>query len=622
MRKLIILFLLIAGNLFAQLEQGKQLGWQWGIKKSALYQYALDFDGSTEYLSCTPALRLTGEYSLYDNFSDGNYNGWTVSSGAYSVVDSVPLSGGTKSLKCTTAGIISIPCNQAYGSWEFDLVFATGSTFIVGIINSKNSFTADDGYRLGLISGVSFSRRATGVSTAIFSTNTNYVLPNTKYRIKITRNTNGSFTTYIKGGTFGSDYVLVSVTGGGGTNPATDNNYTSSNYFVLDLDANDMIANIVCQQGEGSLDLNSYERIYHSDNRNMTKTGGFAYTGSGNHSIDTTSTEKRTGTYSGKVISTGAGDSTTNYISLPAVNFDTLKTDANNVYEKYTLELWVKSKGSSGLPRVIVKVGNQVKTSDTISNIAFEKVVFNFQSNSLVSNQPILIYLNRTDTVFVDDVTLSKAYDLSVSWWVKTSTNAGAFWSYSQYGSVAEDGYCAYINNNQSRLLVTDGTIMPDVDGLNSINTSSSINGGGWNLVNNAIIRVKDSLYSQLNSSAQTKLLGRLGRQTTTSNIGFYIGTLRDLTAKLNGQIGHLRLTKFTDISQSNYSTTAISNIYNRGKLVQNEWTGGSPIEVAFYDWKGSTTNEILSDKSSMGNNLTGTNIDINDRIKVKGKFK
>ena len=116
--------------------------------------------------------------------------------------------------------------------------------------------------------------------------------------------------------------------------------------------------------------------------------------------------------------------------------------------------------------------------------------------------------------------------------------------------------------------------------------------------------------------------MGRLGRQTTTSNIGFYIGTLRGLTEKLNGQIGHLRLTKFTDISQSNYSTTAISNIYNRGKLVQNEWTGGSPIEVAFYDWKGATTNEILSDKSSMGNNLTGTNIDINDRIKVKGKFK
>ena len=111
MRKLIILFLLIASNVFSQLEQGKQLGWQWGIKKSALYQYALDFDGSTEYISCTPALRLTGEYSLYDNFSDGNYNGWTVSSGAYSVVDSVPLSGGTKSLKCTTAGIISIPCN-------------------------------------------------------------------------------------------------------------------------------------------------------------------------------------------------------------------------------------------------------------------------------------------------------------------------------------------------------------------------------------------------------------------------------------------------------------------------------------------------------------------------------
>ena len=69
-------------------------------------------------------------------------------------------------------------------------------------------------------------------------------------------------------------------------------------------------------------------------------------------------------------------------------------------------------------------------------------------------------------------------------------------------------------------------------------------------------------------------------------------------------------------------NSTALTTAYNRGKLIKSEWTGGTPVEVAFYDWKGSTTNEILSDKSGTGNNLTGTNMDINDRVKVKGKFK
>ena len=46
-----------------------------------------------------------------------------------------------------------------------------------------------------------------------------------------------------------------------------------------------MIANIVCQQGEGSLDLNSYERIYHSNNRAFEDTTGWRWTNNGTHSI-------------------------------------------------------------------------------------------------------------------------------------------------------------------------------------------------------------------------------------------------------------------------------------------------------------------------------------------------
>lgn len=730
---------------------GKQkIGNKVGIQSSGAYQWALDFDGSTEYLSCTPALRLTGEYSLYDNFSDGNYDGWTVSSGAYSVVDSTPLSGGTKALKCTTAGIISIPCNQAYGQWEFDWYKGGDANesryFIVQNIANDN-ITTTQGYRIQAFSDERIYISKHSPSGQLAYTNTSYISNNTWYRFKITRNTNGQFYLYIKGGSFGSDYVLVSVTGGSGTNPATDNTYTSSNYFVLDLDANDMISNIVCQQGEGSLDLNSYERIYHSNNRAFEDTTGFRWATNGTHSIvrntdattgsnlipdsastfgigsggvtwwgigngtivwgssdsslkvsassqasyinktlltagytykftykvksssytgkiiayggtgtdlkyspDVTSSwqtvtgffktdnntfylqagssytgdiffdsiivqklEGRTG-YSGKLISTDVGDSTTNYISLPAVNFDTLKTDANGIYEKYTLEFWVKSKA---LSRVIVKVGNQVKTSDTISNIAFEKVVFNFQSNALVSNQPILLYVNQADTVYLDDVSLTKGYDVLINTFAKHTANANQDYLFARGGnSSTTNGYNLYINTSNNFLTAISGGTTQTLE-----TNTTSIGLTNYYLQSSFYDRIGNQINYVNGVTSTGTSLTNMGKIINTAT--FYIGTLSGTgTDDWAGSIGHFRIIKFTDIAQSNVSAINLVSAYNLGKLKTGTWIGGSPIEVAFYDWKGSTTNEILSDKSGTGNNLTGTNMDINDRVKVKSKFK
>ena len=50
---------------------------------------------------------------------------------------------------------------------------------------------------------------------------------------------------YIKGGTFGwDDWTTVSTAGGSGTNPVTDNTYTTSNYLVADIDDTDTISNL------------------------------------------------------------------------------------------------------------------------------------------------------------------------------------------------------------------------------------------------------------------------------------------------------------------------------------------------------------------------------------------
>jgi len=269
-KKVFLLFFAIAQLLWAQTPQYLFDSPQ---KGSATQQ-----NGSNQYEYVVPSLRLTGTYPLREDFSDGNYSGWTVSSGSYAVNNSVanPLSTNQYSLVCNTAGIISIPCNQAYGRWEFDVYKgADANAFILYFMDSKRGVVADGGtgYLLYLwtTEQLYFDKMGSLTTTTLTLTQSSYISNTTWYHVTIERNTNGQFYVWIQGGAF-TQKTLVSVTGGSGTNPITDNTYTSSNYFVLDLDAGDRISNISCEYGEGSLDLNSYEMIKKSFARDMELT--------------------------------------------------------------------------------------------------------------------------------------------------------------------------------------------------------------------------------------------------------------------------------------------------------------------------------------------------------------
>ena len=91
--------------------------------------------------------------------------------------------------------------------------------------------------------------QVTKSSNAMIATNISYTLINTWYRIKITRTQSGVITFYIKGGTYGNNWVLVSTTNGAGTNPITDNTYLASNFLVVDIDAGDRFANLIMKPG-------------------------------------------------------------------------------------------------------------------------------------------------------------------------------------------------------------------------------------------------------------------------------------------------------------------------------------------------------------------------------------
>lgn len=187
-----------------------------------------------------------------DNFyfaTDADFVG-AVSSISITEIQPLPdLKQGTKYLQFTTAGTVSIPSKTAYGTWEFDW-------FKVGEGNEiKFNFISDgqNGYStyekcyciyIGSTETVRLHTANGSTPQALFYTAENYIKNNTWYRIKVIRSITGIFTVYIKGGSFGDNYVLVSTTGGSGTNPMTNNTYTTSNYFVLNLGAGDRVANI------------------------------------------------------------------------------------------------------------------------------------------------------------------------------------------------------------------------------------------------------------------------------------------------------------------------------------------------------------------------------------------
>ena len=149
---------------------------------------------------------------------------------------------GQKYFSCTGAGTIYYPTKWSYGTIEFSTykgldINSTDIHFI-----ASNNTTTNSGYILRNTAIERLNLKRT-TSNDLFYTDINYMMFQIWYRVRITRSSTGVFTIYIKGGNFTS-WTLVSTTNGSGTNPITDNNYTISNYFIIDGKSGDLISNI------------------------------------------------------------------------------------------------------------------------------------------------------------------------------------------------------------------------------------------------------------------------------------------------------------------------------------------------------------------------------------------
>ena len=128
--------------------------------------------------------------------------------------------------------------DNAYGTWELDFVKgedATDTPYFGMVCNTKAGYgTAGlNGYMLGngLAENLQLYRITNGaVAVVPISTVAATLVVGTAYRCRIIRRVGGQFTLYIKGGAY-PDWTLCNCSGTGTTNPATDNTYTSGQFF-------------------------------------------------------------------------------------------------------------------------------------------------------------------------------------------------------------------------------------------------------------------------------------------------------------------------------------------------------------------------------------------------------
>ncbi len=375
---------------------------------------------------------------------------------------------------------------------------------------------------------------------------------------------------------------------------------------AVDLDGT---AEYMSKNSPVNLDLNGAERITNAADRDFSTLVNWAVLGDASNKIGRSSVDKHAGTYSMVDTTSGAG-STTNCVNLPYANFTALGTDANSIYEKYTLELWARATNAGC--KITISIGGKSVQSGNLSTTtgAFTKVVFNFQATANEINQPIKLYLNQADVIYLDDVSLTKAWDMLVNVWINHADQNLTVNERILYG-LSSSGYFR-IMGTASQQYPQIGLKDNDGIGADLLFSDLDVNTGAYNLLTAKInSTATNGILFYKNGVVSTAYYTRTAGKTNLSSL--LIGSQAAINTYFSGQIGEVQIIKFTDIAQSNVNTSTLLQAY-RGGL--STWSGGSPQIVAWYDFRGNSDSQMLRDKSGNGNNLTGTNVTTADQVR------
>ena len=172
---------------------------------------------------------------------------WTYKVMEHSVAVAWIANAWDKFLQCTWAWTMAIPSSDAYWTWEWEVykgadANATRTRFVSDLITWWSPWR----YSLNIEQSEEI---VFGVDASVESQTANsFVSINTWYGFKVTRTPAWVFTTYIKWWSFGVEYVLIDVSWGSWTNPATSTSNTTSNYYVIDYDVWDRYSDLIIKK--------------------------------------------------------------------------------------------------------------------------------------------------------------------------------------------------------------------------------------------------------------------------------------------------------------------------------------------------------------------------------------
>jgi len=359
------------------------------------------------------------------------------------------------------------------------------------------------------------------------------------------------------------------------------------------------------------LDLNGVSMLDNATDGTMeaetttwTQPGG--ETPTGNHVVLGTSTEQyKYGSKSLKTQSTGAGDNSANYFGLPADSWGTVV--AGN---KYTVEFWIRANTAGTTVTCYIGTG-QYKTSAALVAETWTKFTFNFLATSNEVGKAVRLYYNQADIAYIDGFEIAQKYDLVICATVKPTNPMVNDYPYILTTGFESqtNGYAVTYNKSSGKLQVglSTKTAAADGDYLSLPSTSAIAQRYNKHTVM-SIINATGTMRGYVDNVAVTADTDISTYGICRNSSDLFIGQKHSGTQKWSGLIALMQIIRFDNILLSNFVATTHKN--------GTTPTGGGAEVVASYDWKGDSTT-FDDDKTGTGNNLTGTNITIADRVRI-----
>ena len=515
MKKILLTFIFLTSLTFGQrlLFDSGEPGW------------GVSLDGSTESAAVTPYYMTTdlGSELCSNTGFETNTSGWTVGGTGTITRVTTDFHSGVASAECVTNGI----SNRIYLSSSPGSAYGT-------VVNIKQRLTF-------------WAKTVSGNAVLNFA---NYTLVRVNGVLASTVTLTPTWTYY--------DCEILNSSYSGSTSFYT----TASGTFRID--------DVSFKSSKNTLDLEAFEMIKYYRNSSIEDGIGQWVTG-GNHVPTRSTIDKKTGTASMLITSSGVGDVTTNYVSLPATNFDAIQSGHSY---KLQYEARVTTSGTTAT----TVLGSKSKTLTGISSTlgTFTKGIYNFTATASEVNVPLKFYLSAADLVYIDDISITEIYPLEIEAWIKTSTT----------------GTLKVISSRQT------GTATASSYGIRfDVSTGNKLHfqlydASGRTLEATGSTTVTDGIWKKV----------KVTFEPVTGVINLYINNVSDGTATVN--VGRTNNTQNLSIGKFSYTTSGYFN-----GSIGNVYVKINGETRAYYKWRGSTDSAFLIDWSTYLNNLTGTNV-------------